>query len=190
VEPIRDRKEIIAIKNMLRGARRWRDYALFVIGVNFGLRIKDLLNLRVKDVVDESGQIRNRFTLVEEKTKKPNTIKINSEAREALDLLFGNTDIKDNPQNHIIYNTKDPYKPIHRVSVHRLVNQFCQQVGIKNIAIGAHTLRKTWGYHAHKAGISIEVIQAKYMHNSTATTRRYLGIEQKDVSEDYDTVNL
>jgi len=190
VEPIRDKRKIVAIKNLLKGAERWRDYTLFVLGINFGLRIDDLLKLQVKDVLDESGEIKDRFTIVEGKTKKSNTIKINDSAKEAIRLLFDNTDIKDDLKNHLIYNTKEPYKPIHRVSAHRLVNQICSEVGIKNIAIGTHTLRKTWGYHAHKAGISIEVIQAKYMHQSTATTRRYLGIEQKDVSAAYDTVNL
>lgn len=190
VEPIRDARKITAIKNMLKGAGRWRDYALFVLGINFGLRIDDLLHLRVSDVLDESGRIKDRFTIIEGKTRKSNTIKVNGSARDALELLFDNTDIQTSHQNHLIYNTKRPYQPIHRVSAHRLVNQFCREVGITNIAIGTHTLRKTWGYHAHRAGISIEVIQAKYLHNSTATTRRYLGIEQKDVSNAYDTVNL
>lgn len=190
VEPIRDARKIVSIKNMLKGAERWRDYALFVLGINFGLRIDDLLSLKVKDVLNESGEIKERFTITEGKTKKTNTIKINGSASEALKLLFENSDIEEKRENHLIYNTREPYKPIHRVSAHRLVNKICSEVGIKNIAIGTHSLRKTWGYHAHKEGISIEVIQAKYMHQSTATTRRYLGIEQKDVSEAYDSVNL
>ena len=56
VEPIRDARKISAIKNLLKGAERWRDYTLFVLGINFGLRIDDLLSLQVKDVVDESGE--------------------------------------------------------------------------------------------------------------------------------------
>lgn len=175
---------------MLKGAERWRDYAFFVLGINFGLRIADLLKLQVKDLIDESGEVRDRFTITEGKTGKDNTIKINDSAKEALELLFNKTDIESKEENHLIYNTQNPYEPIHRVSAHRIVNKICSEVGIKNIPIGTHTLRKTWGYHAHKEGISIEVIQAKYLHQSTATTRRYLGIEQKDVSEAYDTVNL
>jgi hypothetical protein len=34
VEPIRDRKKIAQIKNLLRGQRRYRDLLLFVVGIN------------------------------------------------------------------------------------------------------------------------------------------------------------
>ena len=93
VEPLRDKKKIAAIKNMLKGAGRFRDYALFVLGINFVLRIDDLLHLKVKDVIDESGLLKERFTITEGKTQKRNTIKINDRAREALELLFENTNI-------------------------------------------------------------------------------------------------
>ena len=45
VEPIRDRKKIAQIKNLLRGQRRYRDLLLFVVGINTALRISDLLQL-------------------------------------------------------------------------------------------------------------------------------------------------
>lgn len=38
-----------------------------------------------------------------------------------------------------------------------------------------------WGYHAHKAGVSIEIVQAKYMHSSTDANWYHLGIERIDV---------
>lgn len=45
VEPIRDRKKIAQIKNLLRGEKRYRDLLLFVVGINTALRISDLLPL-------------------------------------------------------------------------------------------------------------------------------------------------
>jgi len=47
VEPIRDRKKIAQIKNLLRGQQRYRDLLFFVIGINTALRISDLLQLRL-----------------------------------------------------------------------------------------------------------------------------------------------
>ena len=55
VEPIRDRKKIAAIKNLLVGANRYRDLLLFVVGINTALRISDLLTLQVGQVVDANG---------------------------------------------------------------------------------------------------------------------------------------
>ncbi len=49
VEPIRDRKRIAQIKNLLRGQGRFRDLLLFVMGVNTALRISDVLRLRIGD---------------------------------------------------------------------------------------------------------------------------------------------
>jgi hypothetical protein len=39
VEPIRDRKKIAQIKNLLRGQKRFRNLLLFVVGINTALRI-------------------------------------------------------------------------------------------------------------------------------------------------------
>ena len=55
VEPIRDRKKIAQIKNLLRGQNRFRDLLLFVVGINTALRITDLLKLQVGYFVDERG---------------------------------------------------------------------------------------------------------------------------------------
>lgn len=50
VEPIRNKRDIEEIKIFLGEKRRKRDYLLFVMGINCGLRISDLLKLRVCDV--------------------------------------------------------------------------------------------------------------------------------------------
>jgi len=52
VEPIRNRKTIDDIKKILK-ATNLRDYCLFTLGINSGLRICDLLNLKIKDVMDK-----------------------------------------------------------------------------------------------------------------------------------------
>ncbi|MCK8826816.1 tyrosine-type recombinase/integrase [Natroniella acetigena] len=190
VEPIRSKTKIKEIKKMLLSKKKWRDYVLFVCGINFGLRIGDLLKLRIKDVIDSSKNVRDNFEIVEQKTGKRNTIKINQEAVKAIELLTDKTLVTANMNNYLVYNTRDCSKSISRVQAYKLVRKWCRQVGIIEEAIGTHTLRKTWGYHAHKQGISIAVIQAKYKHSSVKTTRHYLGIEQKDVDEAYDKVKL
>ena len=67
VEPIRDRKKIAQIKNLLRGQRRHRDLLLFVVGINTALRISDLLELRIEHIVNDQQRIRNRFWIKEQK---------------------------------------------------------------------------------------------------------------------------
>jgi len=54
VEPIRDRKKIAQIKNLLRGQQRYRDLLLFVVGINTALRISDLLTLRIGHFLNDN----------------------------------------------------------------------------------------------------------------------------------------
>ena len=70
VEPIRDRKKIAQIKNLLRGRRRHRDLFLFVVGINTALRISDLLELRIEHFVNDQQRIRHRFWIKEKKRGK------------------------------------------------------------------------------------------------------------------------
>ena len=52
VEPIRDKKKIEVVKRILK-ERGSRDYLLFLMGINSGLRISDILKLKVADVKDK-----------------------------------------------------------------------------------------------------------------------------------------
>ena len=52
VEPIRNVKDINKIKQYLLGKKNKRDYCIFVVGINVGLRAGDLLSLKIKDVTD------------------------------------------------------------------------------------------------------------------------------------------
>ena len=53
VMAFKNKKEIEKIKQFLLGKRNKRDYALFVLGINIGLRTQDLLTLKIKDVCKE-----------------------------------------------------------------------------------------------------------------------------------------
>lgn len=52
VEPIRDKGKIERVKRILK-ENGSRDYLLFLLGINSGLRISDILNLKVCDVKDK-----------------------------------------------------------------------------------------------------------------------------------------
>lgn len=64
VEPIQDKKQLNSMKRYLK-ERNFRDWLLFVLGINSGLRISDLLSLQVENVKDC-----NRISIWEKKTGK------------------------------------------------------------------------------------------------------------------------
>ncbi|MEK5061878.1 tyrosine-type recombinase/integrase, partial [Paenibacillus sp. FSL H7-0326] len=83
VEPIRDKKKIEAMKKVLKGSNM-RDYCLFVLGINSGLRISDILNLRIDDVVDVNRKLKERIIIKEKKTGKPKDFPINESTGKAI----------------------------------------------------------------------------------------------------------
>ena len=86
VEPIRDRKKIAQIKNLLRGQCRYRDLLLFVVGINTALRISDLLQLRISHFLDEQHHLKRRFWIKEQKRGKRHEVVVNASMQAALDL--------------------------------------------------------------------------------------------------------
>ena len=54
VDPIKDIESINSIKEILK-KKSQRDVLLFVFGINTGIRVSDLLSLKVEDIWDGEG---------------------------------------------------------------------------------------------------------------------------------------
>ena len=52
-----------------------------------------------------------------------------------------------------------------------------KEAGLEGIS--SHTLRKTWGYCAYKAGVDIAFLQHFFNHSTPAKTLKYLGIAER-----------
>lgn len=192
VEPIRDPKQIKHIKNLLKGQGRYRDLLLFVVGINTALRISDLLELRIGDFVNDTGEIRQQFSLREQKRGKRHEVVINDSIREALaDYRAAYPQVEEHPDHFVFFNTRarDYTRPISRVQAWKFVVAICQDAGLTG-NYGTHTLRKTWGYHARKSGVDLTLIMDKLNHNSLAYTKRYLGITDDELGEVVRRLNL
>jgi site-specific recombinase XerD len=188
VEPIRDEKKLEAIKRVLLGAGQFRDYLLFVMGINTGLRVSDLLNLRFSDVIDENGNIKDHIDIREQKTDKPRKFVINKSAEKALNQYMA-TLKSISPNAYIFSSRQGDNKPISRVRAWQVINDAARQVGITE-QIGTHTLRKTFGYHAYRRGVPIGHIQWLFNHSAPSVTMRYLGITQDELDDVMNSLNL
>ena len=81
-------RDIWAIRFYLDEHRRLRDRALFDLAIDSKLRGCDLVKLKIGDVVS-GGDIRNRATVIQQKTGKPVQFEIMSEARKSLTVWLG-----------------------------------------------------------------------------------------------------
>lgn len=185
VQPIRNRKEVEAMKKILR-ASSLRSYVLFVLGINSGLRVSDLLNLALKDVAESKSKIRDRISLREEKTGKQKDFPLSDNARKALqEYLRTREYVREAP----LFPSRKGGRPLQRAQVWKILNEAARLAGIQE-RIGTHTLRKTFAYHADKSGQDITLIQKLLNHSSPAITLRYIGITQEQMDNVYLTVNL
>ncbi len=192
VEPIRDRDTLTAVKTWLKG-RSLRDWALFVTGINFALRIQDLLDLKVGDVTNEAG-IRESFQIQQRKTNGGVRVHVPLNAREALTTYLSNAHPDpQNPESPLFPSRKrtadGKLNPVSRFQAYRILNSAVRQFE-PDLAVGTHTLRKTWGCFAFDSGYPLEVIMQKLGHQSPAATLRYLGIRDDDVRRATETLNL
>lgn len=166
VEPIRDKNKIEEMKAELL-KQGYRDYMLFVLGINTGLRISDLLDLKVQDVRDKTHII-----LTEQKTKKDKRFMINSQLKEDIDQYIQGM----NDDEYLFQSRKGNNNPISRVQAYRILNKTADKLGLENI--GTHTLRKTFGYWHYKQYKDVALLQELFNHSAPSVTLRYIGINQ------------
>ncbi len=179
VEPIRSVDQIKMIKGNLYRQKSPRDFLLFVFGINSGLRIGDLLSLKLGDVKDSQGNLKDDLDIKEQKTGKTRRVFFNKQIKEAISYYLKRTGIFDLDQYLFTNEKSKKNKPLTRVRAYQLINEWCREVGIKH-KVGGHTLRKTFGYHLRMQGISIEQISSLLNHQNIRVTFRYIGISQDE----------
>ncbi|MBA7617434.1 Tyrosine recombinase XerC [subsurface metagenome] len=182
VEPIRSENQIKMIKGNLYRQKNPRDFLLFVFGINSGLRISDLLSLKLGDVKDSQGGLKDDLDIREQKTGKTRKVFFNKQIKEALKYYLEKNDIYDLDRYLFTKEKSKRNKPITRVRAYQLINEWCREVGIR-YKVGGHTLRKSFGYHLRKQGISIEQISSLLNHQNIKVTFRYIGIDQDEDRE-------
>jgi integrase len=172
VQPIRDLEKIEAIKSILK-RQSYRNYFLFVLGINSGLRISDLLKLKVADVKSKSHII-----IQEEKTGKSKRFKINPVLQNEIEEYT----VGMQPNDYLFPSrTGGKVKPITRFMAYDILNKVAQQVNIDEI--GTHTLRKTFGYHFYQKTKDVAMLQELFSHSAPSVTLRYIGINQDMMDE-------
>ena len=70
--------------------------------------------------------------------------------------------------------------PLCRTQAYRIIKKAAEETLLSNTHISYHSLRKTFGYHAWKQGISPVMLMDIYNHSSFDITKRYLGIGQDE----------
>ena len=195
-QPVRDIVELKKIKKYYREVKpNKRNFLLIICGLNTALRISDILKLRWKDVYNENLlSFKSHIDVKEQKTGKKTTVFINNNLKEALasflkDIIAKKGKLCNVMEQFIFIGQKSTDKPISRIQAFRIISEAAKKCLLSH-KVSCHSLRKTFGYHAWKKGVSPALLTSIYNHSSYKITTRYLGIEQDDRDEVFELVNL
>ena len=180
VEPIREQKDIKAIKRLLTD--KPRDLAIFTLGINTNLRASDLLKITV-------GMVRNlaigdHFTIAQEqKTGKERVITINKTVHEAIKALLAT--MPDATDKDLLFQSRKGKQALCVPYLNGMVKAWCKEINLKG-NYGSHTLRKTFGYmHRTVHNTDIPTLMHMFNHSSQKQTLAYLGIQPSEIRDAY-----
>ena len=201
-EPIKSLDEIMNMSGYFISNGRFRDNMLFIVGINFGLRVSDLRLLRFSNLINDDLSFKDKFPVLEKKTKNTRKVKknrwitINDAVIDAVTLYLENTpgvSLSDYMFKSESNNGCNVNQPIHRASIDVILKDAAKAVGIQS-KVSTHTLRKTFGFHqmmmCGNDPRKLLVLSKMFGHSSTAVTLEYIGITGDEIADAYRNLNL
>lgn len=170
MQPIRDREQIMFIKRWFLQNAGPRFEFLFHLGINTGLRVSDLLRLKVKDVRGKSA-----IFIVMEKTEREVTVFLNQYLREEIARY-----IEFKKDDEYLFTSREGVnRPITRQRVSQVFTEARKALDIEKF--NTHSMRKTFGYWYYQENRDIYYLMTLFGHTKQEQTLNYIGIYQDQV---------
>lgn len=169
VDPIRDLEEIKEMYKVLQ-SKSQRDYLLFKFAIHTGVKLNELLNLTVADVIASDQLIKSFW--VEEHATNINIV-IPEDLQQDLTEFIATEQLVT---SDLLFQSNRTHKGLSRQQAYRIIHAAAEELGM--VHIGLTTLRKTFAYHAYQSGISISIIQKYLGHQTTYETMKFIGISR------------
>ncbi|MGO2083789.1 tyrosine-type recombinase/integrase [Vagococcus sp.] len=169
VQPLRSQTEIDDFLFWLRRTSSpKRDTFLFILGINTGLRMSDIVKLKVKDIRYEKRPI-----IVERKTGKRKMLYLDNLQEHIENFIKGKND------DEWLFPSRQQGGHLKVNTVYKQYQRIAEDLDRKDI--GTHTLRKTFGYHYYRKTRDIATLMEIFNHSSERVTKRYIGITSDEI---------
>jgi len=196
VTPIKDLRGYLQpeeIERLTEVASNPRDRLLIRIPWRTGIRVSELIGIRIQDIDFDNRAI--VIKVLKQRKRDGKAI----ERRRVIPIDQGSLDMV---RKYLEWRKRFPYKgdllfPITRQRVDQIYWKLGRRAGIKEIGDPAvsqhrklhpHHLRHSFAIHCIKHGMSVERLQKILGHQSPTTTSVYLQYSVADLHEDYDRV--
>ena len=151
-----------------------RNRAMLEVLYSSGLRVSELVELRLNNVYFDIG-----FLRVIGKGNKERLVPIGSDAQKYLKIYIEqvrcHVDIQDGFQNHVFLNRRG--KKLTRVMIFTIIKNLAQQIGLKK-SISPHTFRHSFATHLVEGGADLRAVQEMLGHESITTTEIYTHMDR------------
>ena len=165
-------KEIIStLKSGFTGCRpNERIATTLMLEANLGLRISDVLKLRLADIVRDGE--RYRLAITEQKTGKARVFTVPLALYQFIRCYCMDYGIAPDA---VIF-------PLIERAVQKQLKLVCDYLGITGVS--THSFRKYYATEIYQnSNYNIALVQQLLQHSSAAVTQRYIGIQQKEVEQ-------
>jgi integrase len=147
------------------------------LAIDSKLRGCDIVKMKIGDIA-AGGAIRNRATVMQQKTKRPVQVELMTEARQTL-LTWLNR--RGGSMEDFIFPSRVNYMGhLSTRQYARLVDEWVGAVGLDVHEYGTHSLRRTKASLICKATGNLRAIQILLGHSNIENTVRYLGVDVDD----------
>ena len=155
-----------------------RDAAMMELLYAAGLRVSELINLKLQDVNLEAG-----FVRVFGKGSKERIVPIGFFAKEKIEEYMAKSRLR------LLKNIVSPYlfvaragKPMTRQGFWKLLRRYAQQAGF-NKKITPHSLRHSFASHLLEGGADLRAVQVMLGHVDIATTQIYTHVAREHLKK-------
>ena len=137
---------------------------ILILQANLGLRLSDILKLRLSDIIKDAG--RYRLNIIEQKTNKQRTFTVVPELYTFL--------LEYATKNKISLQAK--LFDLSERAVQKQLKIVCDYLKYENIS--THSFRKFYATEIYKNNdYDIELVRHLLQHSSSRITQRYIGLQ-------------
>lgn len=164
--PIVDKNVIEQIKQKYLERNQKRDLLLFLLSINTGVKLVELLKLKVSDIKNK-----NILTIQETYAKVKKVFPLNSEIKELASEYTADRKSKE-PLFISMFG-----KAVDRIQVFRNFKEICVELGIEK-EYSVSSWRKTFGYHYYQMYGDLVMLAWIFNQSTVLETMKYIGVKE------------
>jgi integrase/recombinase XerD len=165
------------VQRLLEVAIAVIDRALILLLLRTGMRIGELLNVKITDIIFRDHKI---LIYQGEKNYQGRVVYYSKDADEALQRWLHQ---RKNNSEYLFANQHG--KPISYTTTHRMMKKVLQRAQLEGMRYSLHSLRHTFATDMLNAGMRIEVLQQLLGHQEIGVTMRYAKLADLTREKEY-----